>query len=197
VAHTNDVTGTDTDEGVEVKRMIETAFVSAEIGGEFVDASELHKMKSREAMSRKDTVLRQEAVEEERQRMKPKGSEVLTSTGTRLIEEMGATVCSYEIGLTAAAAEMAQQGSKVQRARMNARGYEQVNGMHYDDNYEVAPMANEIVLRMAIVLLVMAKWMVHGLIKWSTCVWECLIFEKKGEVLTAKEGFRKRMRLRE
>jgi hypothetical protein len=37
-------------------------------------------MKSKEAMSRKDTVLRQEAVEEERQRIKPKGSKVLTST---------------------------------------------------------------------------------------------------------------------
>ena len=45
----NDATGTDTDEGViEVKRMIETALVSAEIGGGFVDTSGLHKVKSKD-----------------------------------------------------------------------------------------------------------------------------------------------------
>jgi hypothetical protein len=82
--------------------------------------------------------------------------------------------------------EELQKGSKVQRARMNARGYEQVDGVHYDENYKAAPMANEIVMRMAIVLLVMAKWKVHGLIQWSTWVWDCLVFEKNEGVLTAK-----------
>ena len=52
-------------------------------------------------------------------------------------------------------------------------------------------MANEIVMRMAIVLLVMAKWMVHGLIQWSTWVCDCLVCEMKGGVLTAKEEFLK------
>jgi hypothetical protein len=219
VENTNDVTGTDTDEGIEVKRMTETALVSAEIGGGFVDASGLNEMKSNKAMSRKDYIQRQKAVEEECQRMKPKGSKALTSTRTRkmkelhvmngndaeeieevleeddeevlkdaqdgeqdktskptrLIEEMSATACSYEIGLTAA--EMAgkdtakwekavdekheqrkkqslwdeklQKGSKVRRARMNARGYdEQVDGVHYDENYKAAQMlvASEIVM---------------------------------------------------
>jgi hypothetical protein len=72
---------------------------------------------------------------------------------------------------------------------MNARGYEQVDGVHYYDHYKAAPMANEIVMRMAIVLLVMAKWMVHGLIQWNTWVWDCLVLEKKDGVLTAKEEF--------
>jgi hypothetical protein len=130
--------------------------------------------------------------------MKPKGSEVLTSTRTRKIAE----------GLTAA--EMAAQDttkwdeqrqkqilwdeelqtrSKVQRARMNARGYEQVDGVHYDESDKVAPMANENVMRMAIVLLVMAKWMVLELLQWRTWVWDYLVCDKKGGVLTAKEEF--------
>jgi hypothetical protein len=51
---------------------------------------------------------------------------------------------------------------------MNARGYEQVDGVHYDENYKAAPMASEIVMRMTIVSIVMRKWTVHGLIQWGT-----------------------------
>jgi hypothetical protein len=82
--------------------MIETAFVSAEIGGGFVDASGLHEIGGGFVDASGLHEMKSEAVEEERQRMKPKGSKVLTSKPTRVIEEMGATACSYEIGLTAA-----------------------------------------------------------------------------------------------
>jgi hypothetical protein len=75
---------------------------------------------------------------------------------------------------------------------MNARGYEQVDGVHYaDENYKAAPrMASEIVMQMAIVLIVMAKWMVHGLIEWSTCVWDCLACDMKEGVDRIYRGIR-------
>ena len=44
------------------------------------------------------------------------------------------------------------------RARVNARGYEQVDGIHYDADSMVAPVVNEITIRMVFVLMVMAGW---------------------------------------
>jgi hypothetical protein len=43
-------------------------------------------------------------------------------------------------------------------ARMNARGYEQVDGKHYDKMTKAAPVANVITIRMILVLIVMASW---------------------------------------
>jgi hypothetical protein len=68
--------------------MSETALVSTKIRGGFIDTSGLHEMKSNKAMSRKDYIQRQKAVEEDRQRMKPKGSKVLTSTRTRKMNKL-------------------------------------------------------------------------------------------------------------
>jgi hypothetical protein len=129
-------------------KMSETAFVGAGIGGGFIDTSELHVMKFKEAMSGKDKVQWQNAVEEEHQRMVkhkvwepvskdelPEGSKVLTSTWA-----------------------MKKKANGKYRARMNARGYEQIDGVHYDENSKAAPVANEIVIRMVLVLIVMASW---------------------------------------
>ena len=44
------------------------------------------------------------------------------------------------------------------RARMNAQGYKQVDGVHYNNEAKAAPVANEIVIRMVLVLIVMASW---------------------------------------
>jgi hypothetical protein len=53
---------------------------------------------------------------------------------------------------------MKKKANGTYRARMNARGYEQVDGVHYDENSKAAPVANEIVIRMIMVLIVMASW---------------------------------------
>jgi hypothetical protein len=53
---------------------------------------------------------------------------------------------------------MKKKANGTYRARMNARGYEQVDGIHYDENSKAAPVANEIVIRMIMVLIVMASW---------------------------------------
>jgi hypothetical protein len=76
-----------------MRKMSETAFVGAGIGGGFVDKHELHVMKFKEAKAGKDTVKWLKAVDEEHERMQkhqvwepapieklPKGSKVLTST---------------------------------------------------------------------------------------------------------------------
>jgi hypothetical protein len=129
-------------------KMSEMAFVGAGIGGGFVDTNELHVMKYKEAMAGKDAPKWEIAVEEEHERMMkhkvwepvpieelPKDSKVLTSTWA-----------------------MKKKANGTYRARMNARGYEQIDGVHYDENSKAAPVANEIVIRMIMVLIVMASW---------------------------------------
>jgi hypothetical protein len=96
------------------------ALVGAGIGGGFIDTNELHVMKFKEAMAGKDSVQWQKAVNEEHERMQkhyvwepvhikelPKGLKVLTLTWA-----------------------MKKKANGTYRARMNARGYEQINGVH-------------------------------------------------------------------
>ena len=44
------------------------------------------------------------------------------------------------------------------RARLNARGYEQIDGEHYDDNTKAAPVVNGITIRIVLVIMAMAGW---------------------------------------
>ena len=44
---------------------------------------------------------------------------------------------------------------------MNARGYEQVDGVHYDEDTKSAPVTNDITIRIVLTLLVMAGWCAH------------------------------------
>ena len=128
--------------------MSEMTLVGAGIGGGFVDTNELHVMKFKEAMARKDADKWQEAVDEEHEHMMkhkvwepvpvenvPKGSKILTSTWA-----------------------MKKKANRTYRARMNACGYKQVDGVHYSKDAKAAPVVNEIVIRMVLVLIVMALW---------------------------------------
>ena len=113
------------------------ALVSAGIRGGFIDASELHVMKFKEAMAGKDSDKWQKAVDKEHECMQKhhvwepvpikevsKGSKVLTQTWA-----------------------MKKKANGTYRVRMNACGYdEQIDGVHYDENLKAAPVANEIVI---------------------------------------------------
>jgi len=126
----------------------EFGMVGAGLGGGFENTAELHAMKYNAAMQTKDKVKWEQAVEKEHERMVdndvwepvkkseiPSGTKVLTSTWA-----------------------MKKKASGVFRARLNARGYEQVDGIHYDENTKSAPVTNEMTIRMVLILLVMARW---------------------------------------
>ena len=66
----------------------------------------------------------------------PEGSKILTSTWT-----------------------MKKKPNGTYRVRMNAHGYEQIDGEHYNEDSKAAPVANEIVIRMVMVLIVIALWL--------------------------------------
>jgi hypothetical protein len=126
----------------------EIACVGAGIGGGFSDTHELHVMKYNEAMATNDRKKWEIAVKEEKKRMDdsgvfqpiprdkvPKGAKILTSTWA-----------------------MKKKANGTFRARLNARGYEQVDGEHYDENAKAAPVVNEATIHIVLILAIMADW---------------------------------------
>ena len=43
-------------------------------------------------------------------------------------------------------------------ARLNARGYEQIDGEHYDENAKAAPVVNDATIKIVFILMIMARW---------------------------------------
>ena len=122
--------------------------VGAGIGGGFTNTQELRPMKYSEAMNTPDAEQWAKAVDEEYQRMLdnkvwkavdrkevPKGAKMLSSTWA-----------------------MKKKSNGKYRARINARGFEQIDGKHYNEQDKAAPVVNEITIRIFMVLIVMAAW---------------------------------------
>jgi len=128
----------------------EQAFIGAALGGGFDDTSELHVLKYKEAMQQPDADKWQMAVDEEHDRMKkhhvwepvardkvPKGMKIIDSTWA-----------------------MKKKSNGTYRARMNARGFRQIDGEHYESHQKAAPVANDITIRIVLVLMLLFKF--HG-----------------------------------
>ncbi len=122
--------------------------VGAGLGGGFDNMQELHVMKYKEAMKTSDKPHWVKGVNEEHERFKkhkvfkavpraevPLASKILTSTWA-----------------------MKKKASGIFRARLNARGYEQVPGKHYDPNSIAAPVTSDVTIRIVLTLLLLARW---------------------------------------
>lgn len=125
----------------------ELSLVGAGIGGGFTNTNELHVMKYNEAMASADKEKFEKAVEEEHDRMihhrvfkpvpiseVPKGEKIITSTWA-----------------------IKKKSNGTYRARLNARGFEQVDGIHYREDSKSSPVVSDITIRIVLVLAVMAK----------------------------------------
>ena len=55
---------------------------------------------------------------------------------------------------------MKKKANGTYRARLNARGFEQVDGTHYDKTQISSPVVNEITVRMILTLICIAHWCV-------------------------------------
>ena len=126
----------------------EIACVGAGIGGGFENTSELHVMKYREAMAGDFKDKWEEAVLEEHERMvkhnvwkpvkrdeMPRHAKPLTSTWA-----------------------MKKKSNGKYRARLNARGFQQVAGEHYQADSISSPVTNDVTIRIVLTLLLMAGW---------------------------------------
>jgi Reverse transcriptase (RNA-dependent DNA polymerase) len=133
---------------VDSNDMGEMALVGTSIGGGFSNTQELHVMKYKQAMEGQDAVHWQKAVYDEYKRMVenkvfqvvkrnqvPKHAKILTSTWA-----------------------MKKKANGKFRARLNARGFEQVDGVHYNSTNKAAPVVNEITIVVVLIMIVMADW---------------------------------------
>ena len=129
-----------------MREIKEYAHVGAGIGSGFANTNKLKVMKYKEAMRGPDKQAWEVAVEE-LERMKkflvweevprslvPKQAKILTSTWARKKKANGTF-----------------------RARLNARGYEQVDGKHYHSHNISSPVANEVTIRIALVLMLFMR----------------------------------------
>ena len=118
------------------------------IDGGFTDTHELKPMKHDEAMRTPDEPHWEKAVDKEHDRMVTKS--VFKAIPKKDLPE-GAKVLS-----TTWACKKKADGTH--RARVNTRGFEQIDGIHCDENDKAAPAVSDITIRIFMVLIVMAAW---------------------------------------
>jgi hypothetical protein len=53
---------------------------------------------------------------------------------------------------------MKKKSNETYRARLNAIGYEQVDGIHYDSSNISSPVINDATIRIIMVLMIILKW---------------------------------------
>ena len=131
-----------------ISNMDELGCVGAGLGGGFDHTSELHVMKFKQAMRLTDKEQWMKAVDVEHERMckhkvwklvdqaeVPEEAKVLTSTWV-----------------------MKKKSNGTFQAHVNARGYEQIEGIHYDADMTAAPVVNKMTIHIVFTLMVMADW---------------------------------------
>jgi Reverse transcriptase (RNA-dependent DNA polymerase) len=122
--------------------------VGAGLGGGFINTQELHVMKFEEAMAGPETDKWEVAVEKEHSRMVK--SEVFKATSIAELPEE-ATILSKTWA-------MKRKASEDHRARVTFRGFEQIDGEHFDMNNKAAPVVTEATIRIVFTLILMAAW---------------------------------------
>ena len=122
--------------------------VGAGIGGGFKNTKELRVMKYDEAMETKDRKEWQEAINDEYNRMITK----------RVWKPVRRSEVPSEAKVLTSTWAMKKKSNGTLRARLNARGYEQVDGEHYDGTSIHAPVTNDTTVRIVMVLGIMAAW---------------------------------------
>ena len=124
----------------------EFSCVGAGLGGGFSDTTELHVMTYDEAMSKPERPEWVKSVGREYIRMDK--NKVMTPKYIQDIPEH-ATILTTKWA-------MKKKASGTYRARMVARGFEQIDGEHYDEHDKASPVVSEITIRIMFVLMLMA-----------------------------------------
>ena len=130
---------------------IEYANIGAGIGGGFEHTSELRPMKYHQAINGPRGKEWKAEIENEHARMVK--NDVLNAVpreklpkGTKTIDSTWA--CK-------------QKSNGTLRGRLNARGFKQVDGEHYDSASIHAPVTNDITIRVVLTIMVMAGWIAN------------------------------------
>jgi Reverse transcriptase (RNA-dependent DNA polymerase) len=116
--------------------------------GNQIPTDELHVKSFKAAMQSDDKDKWMIAVEEEHDRM------IQNNVWTAINKH---TLGKHEKVLTTTWAMKKKPNCKF-RARINARGYEQVDGIHYDSSSIAAPVTNDVTIRIMYTLATLANW---------------------------------------
>jgi len=143
----------------------ELGCVGAGLGGGFDHRAELHVMKFKQAMKTVDKEHWQRAVGEEHARMQKH----------KVWEAVKREEVPADVKVLTSTWAMKKKSNGKFRARINARGYKQVDGIHYDADTMAAPV-----------------WTAIGLTLWISWVDDCVSVGKKELVLSAKKGMTNR-----
>jgi hypothetical protein len=122
--------------------------VGAGLGGGFENTAELRPMKYNEALHGPDKKKWETALDEEHNRMLKFG---VWEAGRRRDLKTASKIITSTWA-------MKKKASGTYRARINARGFEQREGQHYDGTSISAPVSNEMVIRIVLVLMIMVGW---------------------------------------
>jgi hypothetical protein len=163
-----------------MRELGEFGLVGAGIGGGFVNTSELHVMKFNEAMLTGDKKEWNKAVEKEHGRM--------VDHKAWIAKDRGKIPVNAKV-LTNTWA-MKKKASGTFRARLNARGFEQIPGVHYDKTQISSPVVNEITIRMVLILICMARW--HAMLLDVQGAFLCGVFARGEQIyMEIPQGFEK------
>jgi hypothetical protein len=126
------------------------ALIGAGIGGGFVNTEELHVMNYNEAIkSEKDKW--DYAVKEEHDRM----------TDSKVFQPVPIDKIQEGTNIMTSAWAMKNKSNGTYRARINARGFEQVDGEHYNIDTKSSPVTSLVIIRNVMTLIVMTSWTAH------------------------------------
>ena len=124
----------------------EFGLVGAGLGGGFINTNELHVMKYNEAMATEDKPHWDNAVGAEHDKMKK----------YQVFKMMAMKDLPAHAKILKTTWAMKKKSNGKYRARLNACGYAQIDGVHYDEDTKAAPVVTDTtVIMMLIVILVM------------------------------------------
>jgi hypothetical protein len=125
----------------------EIALVGAAIGGGFTNTTELHVRNFEEAMSSPDRAQVEKAIKEEHDRMIK--SKVFKPVPRSSVDKKDLINSTWSIK---------KKLDGTYGARMVARGFKQIDGIHYHEDNKSAPVVNDMTIQIVFVLAVLAKW---------------------------------------
>ena len=127
---------------------IQFNLVGAGIGDGIANTKELRVMKFKEAMATNDSDKWLEAVEEEYKKM----------TGMNVWHSVNVDKLPRNSRVLSTTWAMKKKANGTYRARLTGRGYEQVEGVHYDSTATSSPVTNDMSIRIIMILGLMAGW---------------------------------------
>ena len=126
----------------------EMACVGMGVGGGFDTTHELHVMKYDEAMATEDKDGWEDSVNSEHDRMVKR----------KVWRAIPPTEAPEDAKIIDSTWAMKKKAMGLLRARVTARGFMQIPGVHYDPKTIAAPVTNEMTIRIILTLMIMAIW---------------------------------------